>query len=281
MNAHFIASGDTISVPAGDHTLTIIGENTDNFNTQVTIKAGETATKQIIFSEYPYKPKNSFKTLKNGPNVFISTDKNSRIFVDEKAYGQKYSELILSPGKHLVKMVDPELGSIEKKINVGYDNEVRVAQFHYEQHDIPGAVKVLPGVGFLSNGQYKYAGLTYLSLGALAGSYLYANNIYNQKSDEFDWIYKKYLQSPDRQTAINRRKVADSKIDEMRQYRNTVMIPLGVSLLAVYAYTTWKGFKKPKEGYRGKPTRRYSIDVAADLSNRQLIPALHFSYNLD
>lgn len=174
----------------------------------------------------------------------------------------------------------PTNGTVKETVTIDINDQINLARFNKEQRSTPTFVKLLPGAGYISNGQNVQAKRTYISFALLAGSYFGLNYFYNKKSADFDFQYEQYLQTSNFQDAVYYRNASEQTLEEL-DLINKSITAIGVTSLAVYLFTTLRGFQKPSGGYRGKPLNRPSFSVIPRHFNNQLSLSLNLKFSLD
>ena len=248
-NVILFSSGDSIEVPAGRNNIRIIWENVSDHSRTVNVKPGETDYSFINLHISRFA-KSSYELIESGRNTAITTDLGGEIFIDGKHEGTDYTELLLQPGYHDLRIEHPEYGDLSTRFMVNKFVITEIARFNKNPNPMAFPLHFVPGAAYLRNKQYNKATYTYVALGTLTSLAVVFNNKYETKEDEYDILYEEYLTATTVGNAIEKREKALSKREELKDL-NTMLTISFVSILGTYAITTLDGMRKPKEGYRG------------------------------
>lgn len=276
-NPHLINRGDSIQVDSGMHHVSVVWETINDQNFTFNAKVGETTVRRI-FNAFPEQPKSSYQTIVNQTNLFISTDEKSIIYIDGKRVGQHTTSALLIPGTHQLRIEHPEYGSLNKKITVNSFNVTQINRYNENPHKNKHFQRLIPGVGYLLNGQYIHASLTYTTLIGATSALLLSNKNYNNKQDLFDEFNSKYLAASSLSEALNYKQEALSTLDDMDRL-NKKITAYSLGIASIYIISTVHSFLKPKDGYPGDSRNFPKLNLSSLLINDH--PTLHLTYRID
>lgn len=255
-----IASGDSISLEAGDHTITLVSYYFDDIFLAATVKPNATTLIRQELSTFRIDHNSSWKYLVNDRNVLINTDNESVIYINDEKVGTSASVLLLDPGSYDLRIEHPEEGSLKKKIEIGYAEGISVSRYNINPIKFNPALKILPGAGYLLNGQNQRAIGTYLGLTGLAIAWVSTNNKYKEAKSEYDF-YGDYIT------------VSAQHLSNLKRNRDLTRI----GFFGLYLLTTIDSFRKPKDGYPGK---KIEFDLSAHTfsTSTTTYPEVTFTY---
>ena len=223
IGAQKVDSGSVIEIEPGLYSFVIVSRFIDDHFFHILIEEGEITEYNHTFSVFRMNHKSTFNQLENEQNLFIKTDPNSEIFLDDKYIGKHTQSLLLNPGTYTIKIVHPTSGSLKETITIYYADDEYIARFNIPQHNYSGSVNILPGAGYILNGQDNKAIATYITLTMLVGSYF--------------TIEKKIT----RQNLI-------WDVEKLESLQTASLIGIGV----VYVFSVIDGSRKPRNGYPEK-----------------------------
>ncbi|MDR9415589.1 MAG: PEGA domain-containing protein [Gracilimonas sp.] len=247
-NAHLVNRGDSVKVNPGDRHITLVWRTINDHQFTTDIEAGET-TERSVYHSFPTNPKSSYQAIANQTNLFITTDENSTVYINDRRYGKHMVQTFLNPGTYQLRIEHPELGTLRKKIKVNSLNVTEVARFNENPSKLSFATKLLPGAEYIASRRYKRAVFTYVGLGLLTTNLIWQNQLYSDKLDEFNEFKSLYKNAQSSQDAIKYRR----NTVKAEETLNQIVANFNISLLLagiLYTLTTFDSFRKPKSGYR-------------------------------
>ncbi len=256
--SRLITSGDSVSVPTGEHTITMISHYFDDIFRDVFVEEGKTTLVKEQISTFRIDHNSSWKYLMNETNVIIQTDDESVIYIDDQEVGLSQASLLLNPGTYKLRIEHPDEGSLKDKIEIGYAEGLSYARYNVNPIKFNPAMKILPGAGYLINGQNQRAIGTYLVLAGLGFSWYSTTQKYNDAKSEYDF-YGDYI-------TVSKQHLTNLK-------RNRDLSRLG--FFGFYLLTTIDSFRKPKNGYPGK---KVDFDLSANSVSSITYPEVTFTY---
>lgn len=247
INAEQIDSGSVLDLEAGLYSFTIISKFIDDFKFRVQIIPNQINTYSHAFKTFRIGYRSTFEQLENQENLVISTDKLSEIFINGEPIGKHYASLLLNPGTYNIKTIHPTAGSLEQEIEVKWNETFFFTKFNEPQFANATSINLIPGGGYLINGQKDKAIVTYLTMGLLIGSYFTID-----------------------------RKIKDQRaIFNLQNLENLQTISL-VGFGLVYALSTIDGMRKPKNGY---PANTKNLEFTSISLNKKVFPMTSLKFN--
>lgn len=244
--------GDSVLVPSGKHTLTIVGENVNDYRINFDVLPHQTVNKNIVFTSFPKKPRSSYQVMKSKITVRINTDPHSEIYVNDIHQGTNHIELFLPPGRHKLYIVHPEYGDLKKTIHTTFSEINEIYRYNKPPKGFSTITKFIPGIGYISQKRITRAKITYILIGGAAASWFVLNSKYNDKSESYNSALSLYNKAITSEQAIKYRLEANKYLDQMTAVNlNMKRLVIGTGLL--YLITTIDGFIKPRKGYSYKP----------------------------
>lgn len=273
-----ISSGDSLLMKAGSHRLLLIGENFNDYKSTVTILNDSTVTKRMNFylRETPFS---SYELFDSGRNVAISTDDDGKIFVDGNLVGTSYSELLLSPGIHHLKITHEQYGDLATRLDVAEGKITEIARYNSDPTPTPTYIKLLPGGSYLANQQRGKAFITYVGLLAFTAAAIHENNRYNSLDEQYQTQYLNYLTASSPDEALRYREIATNTLDDMNA-ANTKLTLSVIGIATVYLASTLDGLRKPKSGYSGPSYFVPSLSYQSHPVTGTAYPSLTFTRSL-
>ena len=223
IEAQKVDSGSVIELEPGLHSFVIASRFIDDHFFHALIERGEMTEYNHTFSVFRLNYKSTFNQLENEQNLHIRTDPGSEIFLDGEYIGKHTQSLLLNPGTYTIETVHPTSGSLKEKVTIDYVDDKYVARFNIPQHNYSGLSNILPGAGYILNGQENKAIATYITLALLAGSYYSIEKKITRRNQIWDvW-----------------------DVEKLEPLRTASLIGIGV----VYVFSVIDGSRKPKNGY--------------------------------
>lgn len=254
-NKRMITAELRVPVEAGDHKVALIFREYDDMFRNVSITQGETETLTFEPSKEEYRPYTSWNYLKFNKNVIVKTDRHSVIYIDGNKVDTAYTEQLLSPGEHDLRVWHKDFGVLKKKLNVDYGSGISLTRYNENPAGPTTFDYYLPGVAYLNKKEYVKASITYAALAGLTTGFILTN--------------REYLDAKHYPSGT----IVQQKNKEERLSRNRTIYAAGI--IAVYLYSTFDGLRKPKEGYLGKPVE---FEFAGNTFDSQLYPELTLTY---
>lgn len=251
--------GEKIKVPAGNIKVRLIWEGINDYVRTIFIQENQMFEIRPILN-FKDKPKNSSLDIINKKrNLSIYTDESSEIFIDNEYVGTGYSQKIINPGSYQLKIINPEFGSLEKKLSISSVKMHEEFRFNKKENFLHNAIRFVPGMEFYSNGESMKALLTWSSLAMIGLNIAYHNNKYDQNYDLYNNLVIEYKENTRQENFILIRNDINSSIKKMEHHERSINFSL-VLMGIVYAYTTYESFQKPNSGYSIKsPIRKNRI----------------------
>lgn len=259
---YLINKGDSVQVNPGVRHITVVWKTINDHKFTINAKAGET-NKRYIYHSSPNYPRSSYQTIVSQTNLFITTDENSTVYINGEKSGKHIVQTIVKPGTHLLRIEHPEYGTLKKHVQVNNLNVTEVARFNENPNKGKHFQRIIPGVGYLLNGQYVHASVTYATLLGAASAALISNHRYHKKEDLFHQQNAEYLAANSLTEATKYRQEALSTLNEMDNL-NKKITAYSVGIAGIYIFSTIQGFLKPKSGYPG--SSKYIPDLNVDSS---------------
>ena len=253
-----IASGDSVLLPVGQQKVTLVSYYLDDLFLYPVIEANKTTLIKQEFSTFRIDHHSSWRYLKSEMNLIIQTDTESTIYIDDEEIGRSASVLLLDPGVYQLRIEHPTEGSLKQKLAVNYAEGTSVSRYNVNPIKFNPALKILPGAGYLLNGQNQRAIGTYLGLAGLGYALLSTTQKYNEGKNEYDF-YGDYIT------------ISEKHLNTLKRNRDLSRY----GLLGFYLLTTLDGFRKPKNGYPGKTVE---FDFTANTFSTTTYPEITFTY---
>lgn len=264
---------EKIKLESGARNLLIVWENINDKELTVEISPDSTTSELIVFSSFHRNPNTSFRILQAGRNLEISTDKKSDIYIDGKQVGTSTAELFLPEGDYELFIKHPESGSLKKKVHVSTRKITSIKRFNEKPNSPSFALRLIPGMSYVSNNQKGKAITTYsLLLGSLSAAF-YTTLEYDKKNEEYNNQYALYLNSDNSNDAIRYRKNALSTLNKMESL-NTQLTVFTVSAITIYLASTIDGLRKPRDGYRTTKAINTQLGFNKSIWNSNLYPEI-------
>lgn len=248
-NFRHFTTGDSLKLSSGTHSIRIVWNNINDFERTFTIVGGKTITSKFRF-QFTSNPKTSFHLIEERRNTVISTDKGSEIFINGEKTGKGFTQLLLSPGYHRLKIINEKYGSLTKVIKIEATELNSISRYNQNPDPPSLFVKLLPGGSYINNNKWGKAIFTYSALTYLAFKTVSYNADYNNNKDSFQKYNLLYQQAQTTRDAKKYRLIATSHLNKMEALDKKITYA-SIGLVALYALTTFDGLRKPKSGYAG------------------------------
>ncbi len=247
IEAQKVDSGSVFKVETGFHSFVIVSKFAEDHFFHAIIEEDKLTLYDHRFTNYRINYNSTFNQLENRQNLFIRTDPNSEIYLDGEYVGKHTQSLLLNSGDYTIKTVHPSEGSLQQRITIDYGDDEYVSRYNIPQHENSSIASILPGAGYILNGQDHKAIATYITMGLLAGSYF--------------TIEKKITRQ---------RRIWD--VEKLESLQTASLIGIGV----VYVISIIDGNRKPKNGYPERSFIFKSEDMS--LANTS-VPTVGFKVN--
>ncbi|MCR9133948.1 MAG: hypothetical protein NXI08_15335 [bacterium] len=240
--------GDKIPLEVGFNHVRLVWEGMNDFEQVILIQEDQVFELRPVIDFQKNPKKTSLEVITNYRNLTIYSDKESEIYINDTLLGTGFVQGMLNPGVYRLKMVHPNEGSLEKELIVRSVKHNEIFRFNKDPDQIPKVVKFVPGGGFYANGEPGKAALTLMGTSMLVFNVWVQNRSYERAYNRFDELVVKYRNErrQDRIPALRNEINAQLKTLDNRSLK------LNISYLTAglfYAYTTFRGFKKPKNGF--------------------------------
>ncbi len=264
---------DSIKLTIGHHKIRLAGNNVPDKQYNVRIFANKTTTKNIVFTFRNRNPDTSYPILVNRLNFSINTDPGSVIYIDGQEVGVGGATLFLNPGYHTFKAIHPEFGALTKKIKVDYTSFGTISRYNQNPYPNRQYMRFVPGLGYLLNGQYGKAGITYAALIALSYYGISVQNEYNEKEKLYQEKFFNYESSTNYIDALRFRRETLEIQDEMEMLNQKITYT-AIGISSLYLITTIDGFLKPRQGYKKESDNRPMVNFTAFSYSGKFYPSL-------
>ncbi|MEQ9092022.1 MAG: hypothetical protein RIE52_13090 [Balneola sp.] len=276
-----ISSGDTLELKKGIHSITLVWETIRDYEFSIFINPNEVAEKNLTIYQFSNPISNSFQLLENRENVSIATDKNSEIFINGESIGTEQATLFLNPGKYDLFISNPDHGSLNKTLSVGYLEYSSLARYNKNPNPIPIYKKLVPSLGYFARGDSKEGWITLGVLSTTGLLVLQSRYAFESYESRYNQAVASYRNAESPQLALRYRREAESLNNDMEKAnRATLRYTLLSSL--IYLYTIIDSSIKPKEGYKlisnYKSLSRVNLQLAGNHFRTHL--SLNFSFRL-
>ncbi len=247
-NVALYKRNDKIPAEVGFNHVRLIWEGMNDFEDIILIQEDQVFEIRpvIDFDEFP--DKSSLSIVRNYRNLSIYTDEQSEIYINNTYLGTGLVSGMLNPGVYEMKIVHPKRGVLEKELIVRQAKYNEIFRFNEDPNQIIKPFRILPGFGYYANGEVGKAATTWMATSILVFNVWVQNRSYERAQNNYDELVLKY----DNETRADRftqlRSDIDAQIDRIDERR----IKLNTSIIATglfYAFTTYRGFQKPKRGY--------------------------------
>ncbi|WP_421775241.1 DUF5683 domain-containing protein [Gracilimonas sp.] len=252
-----IANGDSISIRPGNRLIEISHPKSEEWRTTKKIGTGKTTTIHHNFK----LTETSFKTLTNNfaiipyyqSNLFIVTDNDSEIYVDDIFIGTGAAMLNRKTGPAKVVIKNPYRGAdtyTPKITNLPNEDGVVINAYTKPDRLLNRIIGVVPGASQL----YKHQKLKSAIIGGgfliFGGLALQRNNLYHEKLSEFKNLRNAYNNATDEQTAFELGNELD-KIHNIVTKRDNERYIFFTLTSLLYAFNIYDAlFDSPESGFR-------------------------------
>lgn len=264
-NVTLRSKNERVEVPVGETEIRLIWEGINDFVNTYIIQENQVFEIRPIL-DFDDTPKNSsLAIVRDYRNLNIYTDDESDIYLNGTYLGTGHVSGMLNPGSYQLNMVHPEFGSLKKQLNiypVKFHEEFR---FNDNPSHIGNALKIIPGVGYFSNGEHGK------SIGTWMGMAFFGLNLWIQQRN-YNLEYDRYKNLVDRYQSNSLQSnfpILRAEIKEKINILDRRKTQVNASILATglfYAYTTYRGFRKPTEGFSVRNKRKRN-EIKMQLEN--------------
>lgn len=239
---------DKITLQAGFNHIRLVWEGMNDYEDIILIQEDQVFELRpvIDFDEFPEK--SSLSIVRNYRNLSIYTDEQSEIYINDTYLGTGLVSGMLNPGVYEMKIVHPKSGVLEKELIVRQAKYNEVFRFNEDPNQIAKPFRILPGLGYYANGEFGKAATTWMATSILIFNVWVQNRSYERARSNYDELVLKYNNETRTDRFPQLRSDIDTQIDRIDDRR----IKLNTSIIATglfYAFTTYRGFQKPKRGY--------------------------------
>ena len=166
-NAKLIFPGDTAAISPGSHHIRLVTRRAYDEVFRYDFTSGEYLKRPVSF-KYKYsifEIPGSYQRIKHGGNVDITTDAESRIFINDDYVGQGSALRNMVLGTHKMRLVHPEAGAIERWIRLNEFGQIeRIERYNQMQVNLTPVDRIIPGKAFFKQGRTRDGLLSLLSV---------------------------------------------------------------------------------------------------------------------
>ena len=272
-----IKNGAEISVPAGYTKIRFAAKYFHDSITGMQLAKGEkkelTLSSRVLKSQSRDANKSSFARCYWDTNVFIFSDKDSKISVNGKQIGEHSTRLVLEEGLY---RTTAESDDIKVLNSFRVDNSLLIVRNYVRPKRIDVYKKVLvPGYAQIAKRQYLKSTFFITGAAVFGASALIFDNKINLGNKEYDLLRTKYRQATDPNEVLYIISQSEKKMDQLHDYERARKISL-IGLVTVYGLNIIDGFIPPKSGFR---TTKFEFNPYVDF-DKSLVPTATLKINL-
>lgn len=239
---------DKITLQAGFNHIRLIWEGMNDFEQVILIQEDQVFELRPVIDFDDSPKRSSLNIIRNFRNLTIYSDEYSSIYVNDTYLGTGVIAGMLNPGNYQLKLVHPESGTSESEFTIRPGKHYEIFRFNEQVSSVSLPFKLIPGVGYYNNGETGKAIATWMGTTMLFFNVWVQNRSYNRAYNIYDELVIKY----NAETRTDRFPALRNDINTQLETLDNRKFKFNIALIATgafYAYTTYRGFQKPKKGY--------------------------------